>query len=183
MQRNLLTGTLVRLAATNPAQHAATEASWSKDTVYTRLLEVDAVMPPRIAQSRVWMESPLKADKYTFAILTLADDQFIGTVTLMHIRHSGGEAFVGIGIGNPAYRGRGYGGDAMRTVLRFAFHELNLHRVSLDAVATNAQAVRSYEKCGFVHEGQTRGTDWRGGIRTNLVGMGILRAEWDKLQQ
>lgn len=178
MESKLLTGKLVRLVAQDPEKHAATEAGWEKDTVYVRLLDVGPVTPPNTKPMRERMEKEPNPKFYPFSIVTLAEDKLIGSTLLMRVSHTHGEAYVGIGIGEGEFRGKGYGSDALRVLLRFGFQELNLHRVSLDAVATNAQAVRSYEKCGFVPEGFTRGTDYRDGVHTDLVSMGILRTEW-----
>jgi RimJ/RimL family protein N-acetyltransferase len=89
-----------------------------------------------------------------------------------------GDAFVGIGIGDRELWGKGYGTEAMKLMLRFAFQELNLRRVSLNTFEYNPRAVHSYEKAGFVHEGCER--DWlhREGRRWDLIYMGILREEW-----
>lgn len=179
MDNKLLTGRLVRLSAQDP-ENAAAIAAWDRDTEYTRLLAVDPVTLGTPKSWRTRMERPPQDHFFPFAIRTLADDKLIGFIILMRIKPVHGEGWVGIGIGEQAYRGRGYGTDAMQLVLRFAFQEMNLHRVSLDAVATNARAVRSYQKAGFVLEGQTRGTDFRNGIRDNLVTMGILKTEWER---
>jgi RimJ/RimL family protein N-acetyltransferase len=94
-----------------------------------------------------------------------------------------GDTFVGIGIGEPDYRGKGYGTDAMRVILRFAFMELNLHRVSLDVFEYNPRAIRSYEKAGFVIEGRKRRVVNRDGRRWDDIYMGILREEWERQRE
>jgi len=182
MNDSLFTGKLVRLAAQDPEKDAATIATWDKDTEYTRLLAVDPVTPPQLKNKRERLERMPNPHFYSFGVRTLADDKLIGFVVLLRVNHVHRDAFVGIGMGDPAYRGKGYGTDAMNLILRYAFQELNLRRVSLEAVASNARAVRSYEKCGFVLEGQTRGTEFRNGIRDNIVTMGILRREWESKQ-
>ena len=63
-------------------------------------------------------------------------------------------------------------------ILRYAFLELNLQRVSLDVFDYNQRAIRSYEKAGFTLEGRQRGVLLREGKRWDLVYMGILREEW-----
>lgn len=180
MNDSLFTGTLVRLAAQDPAADAQTISNWRRDTIYTRWLEVDPVLPPQLKQTRERIERPHSERFYPFAIRALADDKLIGFVILLRVNSHHRDAYVGIGIGESEYRSKGYGTDAMNLILRFAFQELNLHRVSLDAVATNARAIRSYEKCGFVHEGKTRGAEFRGGIRDDIVTMGVLRKEWER---
>jgi RimJ/RimL family protein N-acetyltransferase len=71
----------------------------------------------------------------------------------------------------------------MRLVLRFAFGELNLNRLTLDVFEYNPRAIRSYESAGFKHEGRGRGWLKRDGRRWDMVYMGILRSEWEELQR
>jgi RimJ/RimL family protein N-acetyltransferase len=90
---------------------------------------------------------------------------------------------VGIGIGEREYWGKGYGKDAMRIMLRYAFMELNLHRVSLNVYEYNPRAIRSYEKAGFTVEGRQRQALNRDGRRWDMIYMGSLREEWKRLNE
>jgi RimJ/RimL family protein N-acetyltransferase len=63
-------------------------------------------------------------------------------------------------------------------MLRYAFCELNLHRVSLTVFEYNPRGIHSYEKCGFKHEGCIRELILRDGKRWDVLHMGILRQEW-----
>jgi RimJ/RimL family protein N-acetyltransferase len=90
----------------------------------------------------------------------------------------GRDAFVGLGIGEPEYWNKGYGTDVMNTLLRFAFTEINLRRVTLTVFEYNPRAIRSYEKAGFRHEGRKRQLLNREGKRWDELYMGILREEW-----
>lgn len=85
---------------------------------------------------------------------------------------------MGIGIGEREYWSKGYGTDAMNVILRFAFDELNLYRISLNVFEYNQRAIRSYEKVGFVVEGREREFLRRGGRRWDMIFMGLLREEW-----
>ncbi len=176
MNNQLLTGKLVRLAAPR-TEEAKFLAEWSADAEYQRLMEVHPVRPHNAKFFQARMERDLSEHFFVFSIRTLADDEFIGDILLMFVNHMHGDCLVGIGIGNRAYWGKGYGSDAMNVILRFAFQELNLHRVSLYALASNTRALRSYEKCGFVHEGRIRGAEHRG-ARDDVAAMGVLRDEW-----
>jgi len=180
---NLLDGQLVRLVAANAEKDAEAMARWTRDAEYGRLLDTDPAMPRSPARAKEdiqkWMEND-DPTSYGFMIRTLADDKLIGFVGLSGISWSNGNSWVGIGIGERAYWGRGYGTDAMRVVLRFAFQELNLHRVSLTVFAYNERAVRSYLKAGFHEEGRTRELMLREGVRHDVIEMGILRQEWER---
>ena len=182
MNTALLQGELVRLVAANSETDADLFARWSRDAEYLRLEDSGVARPPSLKQIKEDIQTWLEHDKpseYAFVIRTLADNHAIGTIGLDGIRWSNGDAFVGIGIGDRDYWGRGYGTDAMRAILRFAFMELNLRRVSLDVFEYNPRAIRSYEKAGFKHEGRLRQALNRDGRRWDMLFMGILREEWE----
>ena len=86
-------------------------------------------------------------------------------------------SFVGNGGGDTIW-GKGYGTEATRTILSFAFNELNLHRVELEVYDFNARAIRTYEKAGFRHEGTRRKALFRDGSYHDVHVMGILREEF-----
>jgi RimJ/RimL family protein N-acetyltransferase len=78
----------------------------------------------------------------------------------------------------PPHQDRGYGTDTVRTMLRYGFAELGLHRVQLNVNGDNARGIATYEKCGFVVEGRMREFLFRDGRWHDLVQMGILDREW-----
>ena len=179
----LLTGDLVRLAALNPETDAESFARWSRDSEYYRLDTTDPARMWSPRQTREFMDKDDQAEhpnSISLAIRTLDGDQVIGFIALDGIEWTHGDAWVGIGIGDRAFWGRGYGADAMRVMLRYAFVELNLFRVSLNVFEYNRRAIRSYEKCGFTVEGRLRAWIHRDGRLWDLIFMGILREEWDR---
>ncbi len=86
---------------------------------------------------------------------------------------------MGISIGDPKDWGKGYGTDAMRILLRYAFIELNLHQVTLLVFEYNPRAIRSYEKAGFRVRGRMRKVVNRDGRRWDAIAMSIIRQEWN----
>jgi RimJ/RimL family protein N-acetyltransferase len=179
---DLFTGVLVRLAALDPERDPATIAPWFSDSEYHRLLDSDPARPQTPKQVKADMEKRAERDDaFPFAIRALEGDKLIGFVSLWAGNRTNAEGWVGIGLGEREYWGKGYGTEAMRLILRYAFHELNLERVSLEAFADNARAIRSYEKAGFRHEGLQREAMRRDGRRQDVVSMGIRREEWEAL--
>jgi RimJ/RimL family protein N-acetyltransferase len=88
------------------------------------------------------------------------------------------DAWVAIAIGERENWSKGYGSDAMRVLLRYAFSELNLNRVSLVVFGYNERAQRSYLKVGFKLEGRQRERVRRDGTRYDMVFMSVVRDEW-----
>lgn len=181
MQKDLFRGELVRLAVEDPQTIAEPTSRWLRDSEYWRLANSYPVRPFSTKAVKEWLEKEQEnngGDLFVFSIRIIQDDCLIGDVGLDGVLWNHGETFVAIGIGEREFWGCGYGTEAMRLILRYAFTELNLERVSLSVFGYNLRAIRSYEKIGFVHEGRARNVVKRDGQRYDLVFMGILRDEW-----
>ena len=181
MNTELLKGNFVRLGAFDPEIAADLFARWGADSEYQRLLDWEPALRFSKKASREWLEKNM--DKYfehAFLIRALEDDRPIGEISLSIVCWNWGEAYVSIGLGERADWGKGYGTDAMQIILRYAFMELDLHRVSLDVFEYNLRGIRSYEKCGFVVEGRERALLQRDGRRWDVIYMGILKEDWLK---
>lgn len=79
-----------------------------------------------------------------------------------------------IALAGPWLRGHGYGTEAGRAVVEWAFDVVGLHRVSLEVYAFNPAAQRSYEKIGFVVEGRARDALRWDGAWADAVCMAML---------
>ena len=184
MNENLLCGDLVRLTHEEPEMQARFESQWSADSEYSRLLDWDPARRFSVKSAQKWIEKHYeREDTFAFSIRTLEKDELIGMIGLDSIRWTHRDAFVGIGLGERAFWGKGYGTDAMKIILRYAFTELNLRRVTLDVFEYNSRGVRSYEKAGFIIEGRERQVILREGRRWDLIFMGLLREDWIKQEQ
>lgn len=176
-QYDLFCGRLVRLCA--PAtEDADLMASWSEDPEYQRQLDTDYARPQTAKQIEERFLQP-GANEVLFHLHTLTDKRMIGFLALHSIEWNNGAAVLSMGIGDAKYRGKGYGSDALRLGLNYAFSELNLYRVGLDVIASNTRAIRAYEKAGFRLEGAMRAAVYRDGVRVDRLIMGILRPEWE----
>jgi aminoglycoside 6'-N-acetyltransferase len=114
-----------------------------------------------------------KPDEAFFTVLH--DGELAGLVqyweeTDPDYRHAGIDLFLGA-----PYQDRGLGTDALRTVARHLIRDRGHHRLTIDPVAHNARAIRSYEKVGFRRVGVMReyqrepdGT-WRDGLLLDLL--------------
>jgi RimJ/RimL family protein N-acetyltransferase len=136
-------------------------------------------MPKTVENRADWYESASK-DKtnYRFCIRPLDDNRLIGYCSIIDLNYTSRNGTVAIYIGESSEWGQGFGTDAMNVLVRFAFMDVNLHRLSLYVFSYNQRAIRSYEKVGFVHEGVLPETLYRDGTYHHIHVMGILRHEW-----
>ena len=95
-----------------------------------------------------------------------------------NVRHINRSARISIAIYDRKQRGKGFGTDAMRVLLKIGFNFLNLHRIALNVFETNKAAIRVYEKVGFKKIGLHRETDFIDGGYVNDITMDILEDEW-----
>ncbi len=82
-------------------------------------------------------------------------------------------------IGPDDARGQGLGDALVRSLLKFGFQELGLHRIDLSVFDFNTSARRCYERVGFKLEGTLRESRRNDGEFWNTCVMGILRPEWE----
>jgi RimJ/RimL family protein N-acetyltransferase len=139
---------------------------------------VFAVFPTSRAEEERWFEAQVGDDSMHIFAVETSDGVHIGRAGLRELDWKNRSAVCGIVIGEKSYWHRGYGSDALRTLLRFAFEELNLHRVSLNVYAFNQRAIRCYENIGFRHEAQLRQRRFTAGRYVDELVMGMLGEEW-----
>ena len=170
----MLEGKLVRLRAPEPSD-AERARLWMNDPEVTRYLTWRYPVP---SGETPWLAQARTPDFVSLAI-EAKDGQHIGAINLHRIFREDGTAGLGIIIGEKAYWSSGYGQDAVRTMLRFAFGEMNLRRIWLTVLAEHALGIACYLRCGFVEEARLRQDVYRGGRFHDFVLMGILREEFD----
>lgn len=150
---------------------------WFSDPRVRHWLHLSETPLPTLESERVRYEISERDPARLTWIIETGEGEAIGNISLAGIDETHGRAELGVSIGDPAYWGRGYGQDAIRTLLRFAFAELGLRRITLIADADNERGIRCYEKCGFVREGLLRGHRLRHGRPTDMVAMAVMRPD------
>ncbi len=173
----MLYGERVRLRAIERTD-IPTFVRWINDPEVRRFLLL--YEPMSQAKEEQWFEEHLQAKDFVFGIEVHTDEGWvlIGNVGLTSIDWKNRSTTFGIMLGEKEYWGQGYGTDATRAMLRFAFGELNLHRVTLDVYDFNPRAMRCYEKVGFRHEGTKREALFRDGRFHDVHIMAILQHEF-----
>lgn len=178
LSANLWQGPRVRLTALTYSD-TPTISGWHNDLGMLRYFDAEAARPRSEDDVSRWLDDLKKNPRtFVFGIRRLEDDALIGTVSIEDVLWPHGTGWLSILIGDRANWGQGYGDEAMRLVLDYAFRELNLHRVQLTVFEYNARAIALYEKLGFQREGVYREFMQRDGRRYDMYLYGLLRREW-----
>jgi RimJ/RimL family protein N-acetyltransferase len=183
IQTQLFEGQDLRFGPIDHEKDPEVEARWTHDSEFMRLMETGPARPLSAAMIRKQyekLEKQAEEDKnlYHFMIRAKADNRLIGKAAVQRIEWANGNGFVRLGIGAAEDRRKGYGTQALRMLLRFAFAELNLFRVSAVVAEYNEGGIALVQKNGFVQEVCRRKALERDGRRWDLYVFGLLNDEW-----
>jgi len=87
--------------------------------------------------------------KEFLSIKTIDEGRHIGNCAIYNIDWEHAEAHVGIVIGDRRYWGKGYGSDAFRALMDYAFNHLGMQRLHLKTLECNERARKCFSRCGF----------------------------------
>ena len=137
------------------------------DKIATYLDEVD------------WVERRRDANSIYFNIVDADTDELVGNCDLKIVGNSR-NVTLGICIGEENARNKGYGTETIKLLIKFAFEELNAHRVMLQVNGDNIRAIKCYTKAGFNEVGREHETHWYNGHWCDTIIMEILEQDWYK---
>ena len=141
---SLWEGRRVRRDRFDPERDAPLVARWTNDLEWRQQLWPSE--PPRpISPAQVrreWEDQEKDRDLFLFAIRLKEEDRLIGLAALEEVSGMHRSAALRLGIADPSDRRTGFGTEALSLLTRYAFDELNLHRLSACTQEDNPQAVR-----------------------------------------
>jgi RimJ/RimL family protein N-acetyltransferase len=153
--------------------------AWRQD----RLLTDPLGAPPRHISLDVdlaWFDTYLAHRDSNVRCMICVDDEPtpVGIVSLtgIHVIYRSGEFHMMIG--RRDLHGRGIGTAATAAMVRHGFGDLNLHRIHLSVLASNAPAIKVYERVGFRHEGRAREAVYKNGRYEDVLLMAVLAHEF-----
>ena len=151
---------------------------WVSDFEVTRTLGI-AIRPYTLEAEEVWYDGVAKAEREVqFTIYERATLRPIGNGGLKEIDHAHGTATFGILIGEKDCWGKGYGTEATRLVLDYAFTGLGLHNVLLTVFSFNERGIHAYLRAGFKEIGRRRQARRLAGRAYDVVYMDCLASDF-----
>ena len=151
--------------------------SWYTNSELLRLIgEVEPWTREKLA--RWYREVCHDTNSAWFTIVVNENQRVIGDAGLLRMFTPWKTTDISIVIGEKAMWGHGYGTDAGRRLLQYAFDELKFHRVAIGVVAFNTRAVRFWTELGFQQEGIQREGYYCDNTYSNFIMMSLLEDEY-----
>jgi RimJ/RimL family protein N-acetyltransferase len=138
---SLYEGRLVRLGPLDHEKDPPVVARWTHDPLLRSVLAGVArpLSPEAVRKLLERVEKQMEETKnlFHFTLRLRSDNRLVGLARIFWIDFHNGTGVLNLGIGDASDRRHGYGSDALDLLLRFAFDELNLHRLSAWPSADN----------------------------------------------
>ncbi|HEU4745804.1 MAG TPA: GNAT family protein [Anaerolineales bacterium] len=183
IQTQLFESQDLRLGPIDHEKDPQIESKWTHDSEFMRLMDTNPARPMSTAMVKKQyekLEKQIEESKnlYHFMIRSKAEDRLIGKAVIQRIEWTNGNCFLQLGIGSAEDRRKSYGTQTLQMLLRFAFAELNLFRVTAAVPEYNEGAVALLRKFRFTQEVCRRSALERDGRRWDLYVFGLLKDEW-----
>jgi RimJ/RimL family protein N-acetyltransferase len=150
---------------------------WNHDPELMRWMDAGYAQPLAQVETRLGERDANEYGDVLLGVEALADGKLIGLVRLRDTEPETGWAELDVYLGEKEYWGRGLATDAVRTVCRYGFAKMRLHKVAPTVVTENLAALQVYRKVGFVEEGRLRQVFRRDGRWYDKFTMGLLEGE------
>lgn len=124
-----------------------------------------------------WIENQKNDNTVFRTIIALNDEKKtgIGTIILSNIDMKNGTAEIHVKLAVANNRGKGYGTDAVNTIVKYAFNEMRLNCIYAEILEYNQPSIKLFEKCGFKKEGILCSRVYKGGKYINLMSFSKVR--------
>jgi RimJ/RimL family protein N-acetyltransferase len=155
---------------------------WENDLTIHRTDDPANAQPRTIDEVTAWYDEMVKEkspQRIRFSVYERATWRPVGLTALHGIEIRNRTAEFGVTIGEPECRGKGYGTEATRLTLDYAFTVLGLHSVMLTTVEYNIAGQRAYAKAGFREFGRRRQSVLMAGRMWDEIFMDCLASEYE----
>lgn len=122
-------------------------------------------------------------DRVDFAICINNTNMVIGELSILDINKHNESAGFRIALSRIENVSKGFGSEAIKLALAYAFDTLKLNRLQLEVYSFNKRAIKAYKKCGFKIEGTLRDSIKIDDDFHDEIIMAILKDEYYKKEQ
>jgi RimJ/RimL family protein N-acetyltransferase len=182
MNNELFRGQTVYLTDVDAENDSKIEAEWTSSALYAAARELVPFRPRTAAELQAGYQSQQKesaknALQISFAIRRCSDDTLVGILRFPKIFWTNGSVRLTLSFGDPESEAR-YGEEVLRLAMRYAFSELNLHRLAASAPEFFHDRLALLERMGFQQEARRRQVVYHEGRLWDLLLYSLLENEW-----
>ncbi|MFQ5959365.1 MAG: GNAT family N-acetyltransferase [Alphaproteobacteria bacterium] len=174
----VLAGARVYLRPVTADDVGAEYVRWLNDPEINRFLESRHTSSSERSVRAFVAKMTASESDYLFAICLVEDDRHIGNIHLGPIRAEHRLAEFSLYIGERAAWGKGYGGETVALVTRFAFEEIGLNKTMGRMYAANKASIRAFFRAGYREEGRLRDHYLLDGTPMDVVIMGCTAGDY-----
>ena len=156
-----------------------TYTKWLNDETLTRGLGNFSFNITELSEKE-WIENVCKKGEHHYSIIRKADNELIGTYGLELKSEISRRFHVGGFIGEADERGKGYGTEALKLIIKYAFEVLNAETLYSGIYSFNEASVKSAEKAGCKVAGRYRNAYFYNGEYHDQICVEITREDYLK---
>jgi RimJ/RimL family protein N-acetyltransferase len=180
--KSLYLGETIELSAINAEKDAATFSKWAENPVFNRRINFGLFRPIPEHEMKKKLEEQLKKaeekrNAYLFAVRKREGGDLVGfaRISWMLPSHQVGAVYVDFGAADDMLA---FGDETLQLMLRYAFMEVNLHRVGVVIPAHETEMIALYERKGFLREVQRREAVYHAGKYWDELEYSLLKPEY-----
>ena len=182
---NLFTAPHICLTALDPETDAASLSAWTSDSRYIPLSDEKPSYPMSKLQAKEMLEGLLKeADEkrttFWFAIRTTDESELLGMIGLEWVDWANSSVYMALTMKDLDAYGQPIAREAIELIQRYVFHELHMHRLSLNVPGYNIGLIETMTALGFNIEVRKRETLYRFGKRWDSLHFGRMARDWEE---
>lgn len=132
-------------------------------------------------QQEKWFEKVSKSETSKHWIINYNDTK-VGVVSLTDMNTNLKSCYWAFYLGDASIRGAGIGAKVEYTILKYVFEELNLNKLRCEVFVFNDNVIKMHEKFGFRREALYREHCYKNDKFHDVVGLAILKSEWEMIK-
>ncbi|GFZ29920.1 N-acetyltransferase [Clostridium zeae] len=119
----------------------------------------------------------ISKEEITWGIVRKDDYKLIGYFSLGNLDEEANKCEIGYGL-NRTFWNRGYGTEAIKTLIKFSFEKVKVNRIEATVTFGNDASVKALIKSGFLQEGILRERTLIKGVLVDDVILALLRRDY-----
>lgn len=148
--------------------------NWMNDPEVTRYMEA-RFGNHTIESVKNYVDNIKKENSVLLAIIAKEHNKHIGNIKLGPIDRNHAFTILGVMLGDKNYWGKGYGPEAIKLAVSYAFTKLGLRKINADVYENNVGSMRAFQKAGFQEEGRRKKQYFLDGKWTDAVCFSISK--------